>query len=62
MPITGLLTRREACQVLRMSLRRFDELVKSGEICAVQDGKRVKFRPEHLQDYIDGLPSYEPSA
>lgn len=58
----GLRTRAEAAQFLRTSMRRLDELIKSGAIAAVRDGRSVKITHEELLRYIADLPSYEPVA
>lgn len=56
----GLNSRAEAAAYLRMSKRRLDELIKSGAICAVRDGRNVKITSAELERYISDLPSYEP--
>jgi excisionase family DNA binding protein len=59
-PLVVLLNKADAAAALSMSQRRLDELVAAGEIAAVQDGGRVKFRPAELQRYADALPNWEP--
>lgn len=58
----GLRTRAEAAQFLRTSQRRLDELIKSGAIAAVRDGRSVKILTSELERYIADLPSYEPAT
>ncbi len=58
----GLNSRAEAAAYLRMSKRRLDELIRSGAICAVRDGRNVKITSTELERYISDLPSYEPVA
>lgn len=43
-----------------MSMRRLDELIKSGALCAVRDGRSVKVSKVELERYISALPAYEP--
>ena len=43
-----------------MSRRRLDELIRSGAIAAVRDGRNVKLTGAELERYIRDLPSYEP--
>lgn len=56
----GLRSRAEAAAYLRMSKRRLDDLIRSGAICAVRDGRNVKITSTELERYIADLPSYEP--
>lgn len=56
----GLRTRAEAALYLRTSLRRLDELIRSGELAAVRDGRSVKILTTELERYISELPAYEP--
>ena len=56
----GLRTRAEAAQFLRTSQRRLDELIKSGALAAVRDGRSVKILSTELERYIADLPAYEP--
>lgn len=58
----GLRTRAEAAQFLRTSMRRLDELIKSGTIAAVRDGRSVKIPAAELDRYINDLPAYEPAS
>ncbi len=55
-----LFTRAQAAVALAKSERQLDMLVAAGEICAVRDGRRVKFTAEELRRYVDRLPAYEP--
>ena len=59
---TGLRTRAEAAQYLRTSQRRLDELIKSGQLAAVRDGRSVKIHAAELDRYINDLPAYEPAS
>lgn len=58
----GLRTRAESAQYLRTSLRRLDELIKSGALAAVRDGRSVKIPATELDRYILELPAWEPVA
>jgi excisionase family DNA binding protein len=49
-----------AAQALSTSERRIDELRRSGELTAVQDGREYKYRMSDLEDYVAGLPVCEP--
>lgn len=53
-PIPGLLTVKEAAQVLRVSQRKAAEMKASGILPYVQIGRSVRFRPQDLEDYILG--------
>ncbi len=57
----GLRSRSEAAEYLSMSMRRLDELIKSGALCAVRDGRSVKVSKVELERYIADLPAYEPA-
>lgn len=59
---SGLRTRAEAAQFLRTSQRRLDELIRSGALAAVRDGRSVKILTSELERYIADLPAYEPAA
>lgn len=56
----GLHSRSDSAKYLSMSMRRLDELIKSGAICAVRDGRSVKVSRVELERYIADLPAYEP--
>ena len=58
----GLHSRSEAADYLSMSMRRLDELIKAGTICAVRDGRSVKVSKVELERYISALPAYEPAT
>lgn len=58
----GLRTRAEAAQYLRTSQRRLDELIKSGALAALRDGRSVKITTDELERYVRELPAYEPVA
>ena len=55
-------SRAEAAEYLSMSMRRLDELIKSGSLCAVRDGRSVKVSRVELERYISALPAYEPAT
>lgn len=52
----ALMTREVAAYYIGGSLRDIDDLKALGEITAVGDTKRVKFRKADLDKYIDTLP------
>lgn len=56
----GLRTRAEAALFLRTSMRRLDELIRSGQLGAVRDGRSVKILTTELERYVADLPAYEP--
>jgi excisionase family DNA binding protein len=58
----GLHSRAEAAKYLSMSMRRLDDLIKSGALCAVRDGRSVKVSRVELERYITDLPAYEPAG
>lgn len=59
---SGLQTRAEAASYLRTSIRRLDELIRSGALAAVRDGRQVKVTRAELDRYITDLPAYEPAS
>jgi excisionase family DNA binding protein len=59
---TGLRTRAESALYLRTSQRRLDELIRSGALAAVRDGRSVKIPAAELERYINDLPAYEPAS
>jgi excisionase family DNA binding protein len=58
----GLYSRAESARYLKTSQRRLDELIRSGALCAVRDGRSVKVTGRELERYIADLPSYEPGS
>lgn len=58
----GLNSRAESAKYLKTSVRRLDELIRSGQLCAVRDGRSVKVTTAELERYIRDLPSYEPAS
>jgi excisionase family DNA binding protein len=52
----ALFTRDLAAYYLQMSLTDVDLLRGKGELIAVGEGKRVRFRKEDLDRYIERLP------
>lgn len=68
MPITddantcaGLRTRAEAAAYLRCSLRRIDELLRSGALAGLKDGRNTRIHSAELERYVADLPAYEPA-
>ena len=53
----GLLTLKEAAEVLRLSTRTVREYVKSGEIRGKIIGKRWRFRRADLDAFFENAPS-----
>lgn len=60
--IGGLQTRAEAATFLKTSKRRLDELIRSGELAAVRDGRAVKITTAELERYVAELPAFEPAS
>ena len=46
-----LLSRGEAAEVLGVSVRTIDSLIKAGRMLAVRLGRRVLIPVEHLQEF-----------
>ncbi len=46
-------TEMQAAEYLQMSPRKLFSLRKAKKIVYVQDGSRIKYLSEHLQDYLD---------
>lgn len=53
----ALRDRERAAQYLSMTVRRLDDLRRSGAIKAVRDGNRWKYTTEALDAYVEGLPT-----
>lgn len=51
----ALMTREVAAYYISGSLRDIDELKASGELIPVGKSKRIKFRKDDLDRYIDSL-------
>lgn len=60
--IDRLFTKKQAAEILAMSVRVLDRRVEAGEITAVRDERSVKFRESELLRYMSDLPSREPRA
>jgi excisionase family DNA binding protein len=58
----GLYSRAESAKYLKTSQRRLAELIRSGALCAVRDGRSVKVTGRELERYIADLPAYEPAS
>lgn len=52
----ALMTREIAAYYISGSLRDVDELKSQGELIPVGNSKRIKFRKEDLDRYINKLP------
>lgn len=52
-----LLTRREAAECLRQSVRMVDMLIASGELPAVRIGRSVRIRPSAIEYFISARES-----
>ncbi|MBE5502872.1 helix-turn-helix domain-containing protein [Mycobacteroides abscessus] len=53
----ALRDREGAAGYLSMTVRRLDDLRRSGAIRAVRDGNRWKYTTVALDEYIDSLPT-----
>lgn len=58
----GLFDKFGAGEYLSTSERRIDELRRAGKLTAVQDGREYKYRLADLEEYIAGLPVWEPRS
>jgi len=56
----ALMTRELAAAYISSSVREIDELRDRNKITPVGDSKRVRYRKDDLDRYIDGLPEGEP--
>lgn len=54
---SSLLTRREAAQSLRQSVRMVDMLIAAGELPAVRIGRSVRIRPSAIEYFISARES-----
>jgi excisionase family DNA binding protein len=50
-----ILTEAEAAQKLRMSVKTLKRRRSAGQIGHIRDGRRVLYRPEHLNAYLDAV-------
>ncbi len=57
----GLYDKSSAAVYLSTSERRVDELRRAGTLIAVQDGREYKYTRSALDDYIETLPTSEPT-
>ena len=55
-----LYDKASAAVALSTSERRIDELRRSGELVAVEDGRELKYTPDELRRYVDSLKVREP--
>ncbi|ORA63896.1 MULTISPECIES: helix-turn-helix domain-containing protein [Mycobacteroides] len=53
----ALRDRERAAQYLSMTVRRLDDLRRSGAVKAVRDGNRWKYTTEALDAYVESLPT-----
>ncbi|SHR07436.1 Gp56 [Mycobacteroides abscessus subsp. abscessus] len=53
----ALRDRERAAAYLSMTVRRLDDLRRSGAIRAVRDGNRWKYTTSALDEYVDSLPT-----
>lgn len=51
--IEGLLTVREASQILRINRYLIYRLARDGDLPAIRVGRMVRFRPEDLREWIE---------
>lgn len=52
----ALFTKELAAYYISGTITDIDRLRKTGELIALGDGKRMKFRKDDLDRYIDSLP------
>ncbi len=45
------LSPKQVARLMQCSVEHIYDLVKSGKICYIKDGKNIRFRPEDLDDY-----------
>jgi len=57
----GLFNKDSAADYLSTSARRVDELRRAGILIARLDGREWKYSRQDLDDYIDSLPTSEPT-
>jgi excisionase family DNA binding protein len=58
----GLHTVVGAAGYLQTSQRRVWQLLRTGDLAAVRDGRTVKITTAELERFIRDLPSYEPAS
>lgn len=61
-PIDRLFSKKQAAEILAMSVRVLDRRVEAGELTAVRDERSVKFKESELLRYMNELPSREPRS
>ncbi|MEH3088723.1 MAG: helix-turn-helix domain-containing protein [Microbacterium arborescens] len=52
----ALMTRELAAYYLSCSVREIDQLKAQGQLIAVGNGKRIRFRKAELDRWVDALP------
>ena len=52
----GLVEKREAAAILRLSVRQVERLIASGKLVAVKVGGRTRIRRADLDAFVAGLP------
>ena len=45
------LSPKQVAKLMQCSIEHIYDLVKSGKICYIKDGKNIRFKPEDLDDY-----------
>lgn len=51
--VPQILTKAEACERLRVSLRTLDRLIARGELTTLKIGRRRFVRPSDLEDFLE---------
>ncbi len=42
---------KQVAKLMQCSIEHVYDLVKSGKVCYIKDGKNIRFKPEDLDDY-----------
>jgi len=45
------LSAKQVAKLMQCSIEHVYDLVKSGKICYIKDGKNIRFKPEDLDEY-----------
>jgi len=55
--VIGLLDREGAAKYLACTARRIDDLRRQGRLVGVLEGREFRYRPIHLDAFIESLPT-----
>jgi len=57
-----LLTKRQAAEILQLSIPTIDRKIRTGELRAVRLGRAVRIEPDDLREYVNRRESQKKSV